>query len=180
MKKGERGFTLIELLLVIALIASLGIAASATTVQILAVTNQNKNHVNAIRQVQNAGYWITKDALISELVTVDTNPQTAEFLVFTWTQWGYDEDSVYHTVTYRFEGLSGGTSGIGKLKRTHTSSAGANETTLIADNIFYNASDPANSTNASYQPLKLTLQVVTSDGGATETRAYKIWLRPNF
>jgi len=178
MKRGERGFTLIELLLVIGLVGLISGAASVTTIQVLTVTKSSNDHTIAIRQVQNAGHWISNDALMAENVVVDDDPLTAEFLILTWTEWGYDEDSTYHTVTYFFEDLS---DGIGTLKRTHWSSAGTNEQTLIAEHIYYTPDVPENTdTEAAYTTPVLTLQVVASLGEATEIREYTTWRRPEF
>ncbi len=181
MKRGERGFTLIELLLVIGLVALISGSASVTTIQVLTVTKSSNDHTVTIRQVQNAGHWISNDALMAANVVVDDDPQTAEleFLTFTWTDWGYDEESIYHEVTYFFEGLS---DGIGTLKRTHWSSAEVNEqTTLIAEYIYYTPDVPENTdTEAEYTTPVLTLQVVASLGEATEIRKYTIWRRSEF
>ncbi len=85
MKRGERGFTLIELLLVIGLVALISGAASVTTIQVLTVTKSSNDHTVTIRQVQNAGHWISNDALMAANVVIDDDPQTAEleFLTFT-------------------------------------------------------------------------------------------------
>ncbi len=179
MKRGERGFTLIELLLVVGLVGLISGAAGVTTVQVLTVTKRSNDHTIAIRQVQTAGHWISNDALMAANVVVDDDPQTAEFLTFTWTEWGYDEESIYHEVTYFFEDLSA--DGIGTLKRTHWSSAGTDKQTLIAEHIYYTPDVPENTdTEAEYTTPVLTLQVVASLGEATEIRKYTIWRRSEF
>lgn len=182
MKRGERGFTLIELLLVIGLVALISGSASVTTIQVLTVTKSSNDYTIATRQVQTAGHWISNDALMAANVVVGDNPETAEleFLILTWTEWGYDEETIYHTITYSFEDLSA--DGIGTLKRTHWSSAWVNErTTLIAEYIYYTPDVPENTdTEAEYTTPVLTLQVVASLGEATEIRKYTIWRRPEF
>ena len=179
MKRGERGFTLIELLLVIGLVALISGSASVTTIQVLTVTKSSNDYTIATRQVQTAGHWISNDALMAGNVVVDNDPLTAEFLTLTWTEWDYyGEETIYHTVTYFFEDLS---DGIGTLKRTYWSSAGASEQTLIAEYIYYTPDVPENTdTEAVYTTPVLTLQVVASLGEATEIRKYTIWRRPEF
>ncbi len=177
MKRCERGFTLIELLVVMAIIALLSNGAGAAVVQVIAVTKQNNDHTTVIRQVQNAGYWISHDALMAENVIVEDNP---DFLTITWTEWDYeeDEDSTYHSVTYSFS-FQDMSDGVGKLKRTHWSSAGANEETLVAEYIYYNPGAP-DTTEASYTSPVLTVQIAASQGDANQTKGYTVWRRPNF
>ena len=175
MKRCERGFTLIELLVVIALIALLSSGAGIAVVQSITVTKSSNDHMTVIRQVQNAGYWISRDALMAENVLVD-NLTPSSFLIITWTEWGYDEASIYHSVTYSFQDMS---DGVGKLKRTHWSSAGANEETLVAEYIYYNPGAP-DTTEASYTSPVLTVQITSSLGEANQTKEYRVWHRPNF
>ena len=186
MKQSERGFTLIELLLVTGIVALITGAASVATAQVFTVTEHSNNHMTAARQVQNAGYWITRDALRAENVTVVDEPESMDFLVLTWTEWGYDEDTIYHEVVYFFQDLS---DGVGELKRTHWSSAGINTETLVAKYICYEPGGE-NTTRAQVrrgeqmggqsQTLALTVQVVASIGDNTESKEYKVWRRIEF
>ncbi|MEE8618602.1 MAG: hypothetical protein V3S84_00560, partial [Dehalococcoidales bacterium] len=68
---------------------------------------------------------------------------------------------------------------VGKLKRSHWSSAGVNEQTLVAEYIYFNPEDPDNTTKASYQNSVLNIQLTSLFGETIETREYKINLRPN-
>ena len=116
MKRSEGGFTLIGLLVSMAIVALITGAATTSIFQVFNVTTRSSDHVTVIRQVQNAGYWISQDAMEAEHVIVDDDPATPEFLILNWTEWGYDEDSIYHVVTYSFQDLS---EGIGKLMRNN-------------------------------------------------------------
>jgi len=176
-KRDQGGFTLIELLVVMAIAALMVGAASMTTFQVTDITRRSNDHMTAVRQVQNAGYWISRDALMAEQVIVDSDPETADFLTVLWTEWGYGEDSIYHSVIYSFQDLS---QGIAKLKRTHWSSAGANEQTLVAEYIYYNPDDPDDTTKVSYQSPVLTMQITASLGEAKETKEYRVCGRPEF
>jgi len=182
MKRSERGFTLIELLLVIAIVAGIALAAGAATAQIFASTRRSNDHITATRQVQNAGFWLSRDALMADHITFD-NETPANFLVLTWTDWSYEEgeDSIYHSATYSITDLS---DDIGKLVRTHSSSDGADEQTLVAEYIYYNPSDdpvdPDTTKVISYQNSVLTIQLTSSFGEASEIREYQIWQRRDF
>jgi len=176
MKQGEKGFSLIELIVVTAVIALISGAATMTVFQVVKSTESSNDRMTAGNQVQNAGYWISRDAQMAESVTTD-NLTPPDFLILKWTDWGYDEDSIYHSVVYSLENVSGG---IGKLRRTHQDSVGTDEQLLVAEYIYYNPSDPDNTTKASYESGVLIMQLVAVFGDAEETREYRIYCRPNF
>ena len=176
MKLGEKGFTYIELIVALAIITLIGGATATATFQVLRGTERNNNHITAVRQVHNAGYWLSRDAQMAQSVTTD-NLTPPGFLVLSWTEWDYADNPTYHSVTYFFENL---TDGLGKLKRSHWSSAGANEQTLVAEYIYFNPDDPDDTTKASYQNSVLNIQLTSLFGKTSETREYRINHRPNF
>jgi len=176
MKRNQKGFTVIELAVAVAIIALIGSAAATTTFQVIAGAERSSDHMAAVWQVQNAGYWIGHDAQMAEDVVVD-NLEYPNFLVLTWTEKDYDkDDSTYHSVTYFFEDLS---NGVGKLKRDHRSSAGANQCSLVAECIYYDPDDLDNTSKASYQSPVLTVKLTAIFGEAQESREYQITKRPN-
>ena len=180
MKRGERGFTFIELLVVMAIVALIAGAATMSIFQVINVTRSTNDHMTVIRQAQNAGYWISRDALMAEHMIVGDDPETTFFLKLTWTEWGFGEDSIYHSVTYSLQDLSGG---IGKLVRQYLiyDDLGVeigNTTTFVAEYIYY--TDDLENTMVEYTNLVLTAQITALFGEATETKEYKIWPRPNF
>ncbi len=175
MRNGEKGYTLLELIIATTIIVLVSGAASIAIFQIMKGTETNNTHMNAVRQVQTAGYWISRDARMAQSVSTD-NLTPPDFLVFTWSEWNELDEKIYHTANYSFADLSGDT---GKLKRTHWSSAGANEQTLIATHIYYAPADPDDTTKASYQAPVLTLQLTSLVKDAMETREYRINNRPN-
>jgi len=175
MKRGEKGYTLIELAVSLAVIVLISGAASIAIIQTLKGTETNNTHMNAVRQVQNAGYWLCRDARMAQSVNTD-NLTLPDFLVFSWTEWDSEDDEIYHSATYSFEGLA---DGIGNLKRTHWSSAGANEQTLIAQHIYYSPADPDDTSKAAYQAPLLILQLTAIVGDEMEIREYRIQHRPN-
>ena len=180
MKRSERGFTLIELIVAAAIIVLIVGAATMTTFQVLNVTRSSNDHMTAIRQVQNAGYWISRDALMAQKIDIGDDPDTTEItevLILSWTEWGYDEDSTYHSVTYSIQDLS---DGFEKLVRTHWSSDGVDEETLIAKYIYYTGDPEDDATWAYYDYPVLTMQIVASLGDANEIREYEIWHRRDF
>jgi len=175
MKRGEKGYTLIELAIAVTIIVLVSGAASIAIIQILKGTETNNTHMNAVRQVQNAGYWLSRDAKMAQSINTD-NLTPPDFLVFNWTEWDSENEEIYHSATYSFEGL---VDGIGNLKRTHWSSAGANEQTLIAKYIYYSPADPDDTSKADYQAPLLTLQLTSIVEDEMEIREYRIKHRPN-
>ncbi len=177
MKPGEKGFTLIELLIAITIMVLAAGAASMAIFQILRNTERNNDHITAVRQVENAGYWISRDALMAVSVTTTDNLTLPDFLHLSWTEWDDDDDPIYHSANYTLEEL---TNGIGKLKRNYGSSVGASEQTLVAQYIYYDPNGANATSNTSYQSPILTVKLTAVFEGIVETREYKIKRRPGF
>lgn len=175
MKRNEGGFTYVELLVAITIIVVVSGAAGLAIFQVFKNTERNNDYITVVRQVQNAGYWISRDARTAQNIKTD-NLTPPNFLVMNWTEWDEAGNPIYHSATYFFDGL---TQGIGKLKRTHWSSAGASEQTLVANYIYYDPGDPAETSQASYQNPALTVQLTARLKENRETREYQIYHRPN-
>jgi len=175
MRNGEKGYTLIELIVATTIIVTIAGAASITIFQVMKGTEVNNTHMTAVRQVQNAGYWLSRDARMAQGVETD-NLTPPNFIVFNWREWDEDDEEIFHTSTYFFEDLTDGT---GKLKRTHWSSAGVNNQTFIADHIYYDPDDPEDTSQVSYQAPLLTLQLTSLVEDVMEMREYRIKHRPN-
>jgi prepilin-type N-terminal cleavage/methylation domain-containing protein len=86
MKKRERGFTYLELIIALSIGALLAGAATMATFQVLNGTERNNDEVTIVRQVQNASYWINRDAQMSQSANTD-NLTSPDFLTLTWTEW---------------------------------------------------------------------------------------------
>ena len=174
MNQSERGFFSIESVVAVFLMVLLATAANMTIFQTLKITTQSDSHMTALLQVQNASYWISRDAQSAENVTTD-NLSGTEFLVLNWTEVDDSDNTTDHTITYFFTGLSGD---IGTLKRNHVSSRGINNENLVAEYIYYNASDPAASSNVSYVSPALNIKLTAIRDGNQETREYLVSSRP--
>ncbi len=160
----QRGFTLIELIIGLAVSGVLALAVSLLFYELLTVNASSSNHITAILQVQNAGYWISRDAAGAQTIVEDNNPESSEFLTLRWQDWdGVDYESFYY-----FNGH--------QLRRSFTVAAGAPTDTAVAEYIDYEATTFVSS-GASW-----VLTVKATVGGfpwpASETRTYEVLPRP--
>jgi prepilin-type N-terminal cleavage/methylation domain-containing protein len=103
LNRNQLGFTLIELLIALAITGVITSAATATIFQVFDGNTRSSNHMEAIRQAQNAGYWVSRDAKMAQVIDLGDNPATSELelVTLTWTTW---DDNTKHTVTYTLQG----------------------------------------------------------------------------
>jgi len=158
-------------MVVVAIVALIASAAAMTTFQVINVTKNSNDHTTAIRQVQNAGYWISHDTLMAQSVVTDDDPETSEheFITLIWTNW---ENHEVHKIVYTFHDMS---DGLKKLKRQYLiyDDEGVeigNETILVAEYI--------DSAESFFEPpeeggvWKLTIHA--RSGTETETKEYEV------
>ena len=174
MREDERGFSTIGIIVAILIMSLIALGAMMTIFQVIRVTAQSESHMITIQQVKNAGFWISRDAQMADNVTTD-NLSGTNFLVLSWTEVDDSDNTTDYSVTYFFEELSGD---IGKLKRYHSSSAGPNKETLVAQYICYDPADPFNTSNVSYTSPSLTLKLVAIFADVSDTREYQVSCRP--
>lgn len=101
LNKNQLGFTLIELLLVLAITGAVTSATTATIFQVFDGNTRSSNHMEAIRQAQNAGYWVSRDAKMAQVIQIGDNPSTTELELvrLSWTEW----DNTAHQATYTLQ-----------------------------------------------------------------------------
>ncbi len=181
----QKGFTLIELIIAGA-IGVLVIGALVGVIwQLFNTSASSSGNMMAIRQVQNAGYWISQDALQAQEVSTAYDANTGKVLELTWYEYMEvlnEEDEV----TSYAKGAGNKTVFLindGKLVREYyTSPENSNasfslqNTTFIAEYIEY---DPVNT--IVYTQGKLVLTITANTGGfraQTATRIYEADTRP--
>jgi len=174
--KGQKGFTLIELALAMAIGGIIAAAVTMTIFQVVDSSGRTSNHVTAVRQVQSAGYWVSKDVQMAqqEPDIVSGGGGELESITLDWTDW----DGNVYQVTYTLEDMSVGS--LEELQRVeHETKANGTETTetiVVAEFI-----DPEN-TSCDYTDGKLTFTVTVMVGAGSaaqpETRTYEIIPRP--
>jgi prepilin-type N-terminal cleavage/methylation domain-containing protein len=164
LKTTEKGFTLIELLVGIAIAVFVVGAASMTVITMMRLTPQTNNWAIALRQVQNTGYWISRDVMMSDTVTPGTGDT---FLTLTQPQISPPNK----TIVYRFEPMSGS---LKRLMRDDDQTPG--QSIMIAEYISISDSD----TTATYDDVTrtLTLKVTAISGNVPPvTRRYEAMQR---
>lgn len=99
--KSQKGITLLELLVAFAVSGIITGGITMTLYQVVTGTVRTSNHMAAVKQVENAGYWVSRDAQLiqGEPVIVKDGDQLVS-VTFTWTDWN---DTV-NTVTYTLDG----------------------------------------------------------------------------
>ena len=88
--KDQKGFTLIELLMVIAITSIITLGLVMTVFQLFGGHARSSGEMTAIRQVQNAGYHISRDAQMTQVVELGASSGFP--LTLTWYQYCYHED----------------------------------------------------------------------------------------
>jgi len=170
MKRDEKGFTIIELIVSVAVVALITLGGGMTTAQIIRGAQHNEDWMTAVRQINNVGYWISQDMLMTQTIDTGDDPETAdvEFITVPWKDW---ETGEAHDVRYVW--LDSADS-LKKLQRKHLTYdrdgvETANKSTLVADNI--------DSANFSLQNGTWRLNITARSGQISATRAYEIGQR---
>jgi prepilin-type N-terminal cleavage/methylation domain-containing protein len=98
LNKGQKGFTMLELITAVGVSSVISVGIMMTLYQVVTGSARTGNHLTAVMQVEQAGYWVSRDAQVAQ--AIDDEPAGGEFLVLNWTDW----DNTAHTVTYTLEG----------------------------------------------------------------------------
>ena len=168
LKKGERGFTLIEMLVVLVLIGIITGGITAGIRQVLTINTRASNHMIAVRQVQQAGKEVSKDALQAQPDKINVDPPGGAFLAMNWTSWEGQENAVIYTITDDNE-----------LQRSYTINGGDPTVIRIAQYIDPNPDQTSCSWNNVTLTFKVTATIGIGSYGAIETRVYEIEPRPD-
>jgi len=163
LKRSSKGFTLIELLVAISIAGAIMGVMTMTIMTMMRVGPKNNAQAIVFTQVQNAGLFISRDAMMADNIT--TRPSNS-FLSLYWT--GTEPTPVIHTIDYVIENTIEGT----VLKR-QTSPEGA--ITQIAEYIDLYPATSANLTASdSTTKAKLVFIIQSSFGGAEAHRTYAV------
>ena len=182
--KNQRGFTLIELIIAIAITTLIAGGVASALFQVYNVNTLNSNHMTATRQVQNAGFWISQDSQMAQIVdtTDDVGTAEIEILFLSWTGWGYDigddKGTDYVEVVYYYDVA---TSEIwrNEVKTTtiYDSDGGPVGTPTSSSSLFRVAQFITSATTA-LSGNKIELTIVAEVADSSEKRTYEVSPRP--
>ena len=168
--KDQRGFTLIEMVVVLVLIGIISLGITAGIRQVLTINTRASNHMIAVRQVQQAGKEVSKDALQAQ--SINATGSQGFPLTLMWDEWGTNQTNI---VIYELVDMP---IGLKQLHRSHTINGTAQTTapSVVAEYI------DSDQTSCSWNNATLTFKVTATLGigsyGAIETRVYEIEPRP--
>lgn len=180
--KNQGGFTLIELLVVLA-IAGLIIGGTTMAIfQVLNVNTQTVSHMITITQVQNAGYWISRDAWVAQRIVTDDDTLTPETEVLTlaWVGWEYEcaDNTGINTYEVRYTYDS---DQLWRRQKITTDKYDSNghlvETTESQNSVL--VAEHITAITPSMGGNKLTVPITASVGEIEEKRTYEITPRPS-
>lgn len=98
--KEQRGFTLVGLLGALAITGLIAGGITTAISQVFIFNMRTTAHMTAIKQVESAVHWISRDAQMAKTITVDPG-DTGFPLILTWTDYG--EGGATQTVTYTID-----------------------------------------------------------------------------
>jgi prepilin-type N-terminal cleavage/methylation domain-containing protein len=168
---GLKGFTLVELLVAIAIAGLITAGISVAIMQVLTINTRASNHMIAVRQVQQAGKEVSKDALQAQPDKIDDDPSEA-FVVLNWTDW----EGANNTVVYTLHPMASRPD-LATLERIHTVNNVTQATALpvVAEYIDPDQTSCVWNVTAGTLVFKVTARV----GTEIETRIYEIEPRPD-
>jgi prepilin-type N-terminal cleavage/methylation domain-containing protein len=181
--KNQRGFTFIELIIAVAITTLIIGGIASALFQVFNVNTLNSNHMAATRQVQNAGFWISQDSQMAQIVdTADViGTDEIEILFLSWTGWGYDIDgdkgTDYVEVGYYYDATTSEIWRSEEITTTVYNDNGQLIDTAISSSLIRVAQFITSATTA-LSGSKIELTIVAEVGDTSEQRTYEVLPRP--
>ncbi|MFC1909404.1 type II secretion system protein J [Chloroflexota bacterium] len=170
MKSKENGFTLIGLVVALTISAIIAAGAGMTTAQIMEGSRSNNDRTTAVRQAQNVGYWVSRDALTTQAIVTTDNLETPEieFIIAYWKDW---ETGDTHDIRYTlFDSAD-------SLKRLERNQLSRDKDGVITDNNTTQVADNILAANITQQGDTWILYIEARSGEKSVTREYEFSLR---
>jgi len=161
----QNGFTLIELVMAIGVTGILLASITAAVGQVFNTNTNNSEHMVAVRQVQNAGYWVSHDSQMARSITDTAHAASPKILIMDWVEW----DGTAINVTYSLSGTSPNL----KLNRLYKENNVVISNTVVGQNIA-SSSD----CHSVYTAGSLVFTMTATVGNENETRIYSVRPKP--
>lgn len=161
--KSQRGFTLVEMIIVVAIIGLIGGGLATAVFQMWSLNALSTGRATAVRQVENAIHWISRDAQMAQ--TVQTGGDSGFPLNLSWVRW----DNTANNVTYSIQNS--------ELQRTYSVNSSQPTSTVVAQYI----KTDSGATNCQFTDGALTFKITILVGGfrpVSETRLGKVVPKP--
>jgi len=161
----RNGFTLIELTIAISIATLVAGASLAAWFQLATTRARSSDYMTAYSQVQNAGYWFSRDAVQITDHPAIVNPAPAQLQSLT-LQWSDDEDvEPEHIVVYTFD--------VDLRELTRTPTLGGGTSMVVAQYVTSVKCDWTDPVTKDTLFLEITAQV-GEPTVRTATRTYKV------
>jgi hypothetical protein len=157
--KRQKGYGLIEAVTGLALTMLLIVGLTTFSVQTVTLGARSTNRMQAMTQVENAGYWVSRDVQMAENLTLGAN---AGFpLLLAWVDADLNEYKVTYNVTQ------------GEMKRSLVK----NDEDPVQSLIMQSINSTPSLTYLSYADGLLTFNITSTYKNSDATRSYKIQKR---
>jgi prepilin-type N-terminal cleavage/methylation domain-containing protein len=155
----SRGFTLIETLIALLITGIVSLGVSMSVQQMLTINAMNNTRLTAVKQVENAVHYLSRDAQMAQVVQVASGSGFP--LTLNWTEW----DNTTNQVIYSIQN--------NQMQRSQSLNSGTPQVMVAARNIDTNS----NQTNCQFSGGILTGKITAAVSGfkpSTESRSFKI------
>jgi type II secretory pathway component PulJ len=164
-KKNQRGFTLIAVLIITAITGIIGSGILTVIFQVYQIQASGLARMIAVKEVERAVHWITRDALMAQEVYPPDPLNDSGFpITLKWIEWNNTSNSV----EYRVQG--------GELQRNVSINGGQPTMTVVINCL----KPDATLTNCDFTDGILAFKITAGKdgfGSANETRTFNVVLR---
>lgn len=158
MRRGEKGFTLLEVVVGVAIMGIIAWPLAMAVMTILTNPERSTDHNIVLQQVQNAGYWVSRDVQVAKMVTPGANNGFPVTLVVPVD----DNPANDYSIVYLFDDS--------KLKRQEYDST----PTLVSETLIADYVDTDNTTFSALAAGSYQLTVRAAKGETAIRRSYEV------
>ncbi len=92
----QQGFTLIEIVIVLGVALVLAGATVMSINQVISVNSTSSSHMTAVKEVENAVYYLTRDVQMAQQVNASSSSGFP--LTLNWVEWSGNSDTVTYSI----------------------------------------------------------------------------------